>query len=103
MSDPLQALLGIKASVVIAALVGAVLGALGGQGPWWQRSLRVSVGFATSLYLTPVALDIVGPMLGVGTPRLEHAVAFVCGYIGMGILDATLDAVRKRIAKFGSG
>lgn len=97
MSEPIQTFVGVKLSMLFAGAAGAVVAALTGGGPWWQRWIRVVVGFLSSIYLTPVVVVYAADLTRVQGEALEHAAAFLCGYIGMGLLDALAGNIRRRL------
>ncbi|WP_404291586.1 hypothetical protein ACD578_05490 [Microvirga sp. RSM25] len=85
-NDPFQAIVGVKASVVVASFFGGVVSAMLQGGSILQRTVTAVVGCVTSVYLTPFAIAYVSPYLTtVSTPQLEHASAFMCGLLGMSI------------------
>jgi len=98
-SDPFQAWIGVKASVIFAGLVGGIVSAVTGTGPWWQRSLSIVVGCLTSMYLTPLAMDLLDNWFSVTDIQLEHAAAFLCGALGMSIVTASAEIARTRLRK----
>lgn len=84
--DPFQAIVGVKASVVLASFFGGVVSAMISGGSILQRTVTAVVGCLTSIYLTPIALEVVGPWFtAVRGPQLEHASAFMTGLLGMSI------------------
>ncbi|WP_230531116.1 hypothetical protein [Microvirga roseola] len=84
--DPLQALIGVKASVVAASFFGGLVSATISGGSILQRAATAVVGCITSIYLTPLAIEVVGPWFtAVQGSQLEHASAFMCGLLGMSI------------------
>jgi len=84
--DPFQAIVGVKASVVVASFFGGVVSAMLAGGSIFQRTVTAVVGCVTSIYLTPFAIAYVAPYFAtVASPQLEHASAFLCGLLGMSI------------------
>jgi len=84
--DPVATIVGVKASVVLAAFCGSVVSAMISGGSFLQRTVTAVVGCLTSIYLTPIALEIIGPWFtSVRGPQLEHASAFMTGLLGMSI------------------
>ncbi|MBD2746704.1 hypothetical protein IC232_08330 [Microvirga sp. BT688] len=60
-NDPLQAIVGVKASVVVASLFGGVVSAMLSSSSILQRTDTTVDGCITSIYLTPFAIAYVAP------------------------------------------
>jgi hypothetical protein len=83
--DPILAIFGVKASVVLASFLGGVVSAMISGGSVLQRAANAVAGCLTSIYLTPIALELVAPWFTARGPQLEHASAFMTGLLGMSI------------------
>lgn len=99
MTDPVQAILGVKTSVLIAGLVGGAVSSVFSPGPWWQHIVQAGVGAAVSVYGTPFAVEVLSLVTKVTGQELEHGAAFICGLCGMAIVGGIINyarAVSKR-------
>lgn len=95
MTDPLQAALGVKTSVLVAGLIGGAVSSVFSPGPWWQRVIQALVGAAVSIYATPFAVEIIDFVTKVEGDELEHGAAFVCGLCGMAIVGGIINYARR--------
>lgn len=99
LSDPIQSIIGVKLSIAVAALLGAITAAITGTGHWFERTSRLLAGFCGAIYFTPFVVEAV-TKVGVTKltgPAVDDAVAFVCGYIGIGFIDYIIQQVRRRL------
>jgi putative effector of murein hydrolase len=94
MSDPIQALFGVKLSVLIAAVLGGAVSAILVGGSIWRQTVNTFAGSVTAVYLSPVILRFLADQVGPGED-IEHAIVFVTGLIGM-ILCETLIRMAQR-------
>lgn len=84
--DPLFQLIGLKTSVLIASVVGGLVSAMISGGSILERTTKAVVGCLTSIYATPIAIEILVPWFpAIQRGQLEHAAAFICGLLGMSI------------------
>lgn len=82
MSDPIEALMGVKGSAVLAGLVGGIVSLSFMRDLTPVKAVLATLsGAASAAYLTPLVVHY----LDVEAPA-EHAVAFLAGLIGMNIL-----------------
>lgn len=95
MTDPVQTVLGIKTSVLVAGLIGGAVSSVFSPGPWWQRVIQALVGAAVSIYATPFAVEALDVVTNVEGPELEHGAAFVCGLCGMAIVGGIINYARR--------
>jgi hypothetical protein len=99
--DPFFNAVGVKLSVVIAGFVGALVAGLIDKGPIWERLTSVLVGFACSIYFTPLAIPVVTRFLGVtDVDNVQNGVSFFVGMSGLVISRSLLDFVREWIARW---
>lgn len=93
--DPLQQLIGIKVTHVLAGLAGGTVRALLMGGGWWAATASVTVGSLTAAYLTtPVySLSVAYTPLA-RDPSSEHAVGFLVGLTAMLLCEGALRAAR---------
>lgn len=95
MTDPLQAAIGVKTSVLVAGLIGGAVSSVFSPGPWWQRVIQAFVGAAVSIYVTPFAVELLDIVTNVQGDELEHGAAFVCGLCGMAIVGGIINYARR--------
>lgn len=93
--DPLQALIGIKSTHLIAGVAGGVVRALLAGGDVMSAIAAVVVGSLTAGYLTtPVYQAATNYLPLVKDQSTEHAVGFLVGLTAMLICEGTLRAVK---------
>jgi hypothetical protein len=92
--DGIEALAGVKLSVLLAGLMGGIVAGIIDKGPLWERSISVIVGFICSLYLTPFAVTVLSGVVSVDPDNLQNGAAFFVGMTGLVITRAALDYVR---------
>ena len=94
--DPLQGLIGVKLTHLIAGIAGGMVRALLAGGGWLAAMTSVVVGSLTAGYLTtPVygAAKTWFPALGHDIST-EHAIGFLVGLTAMLICEGVLRAAR---------
>ena len=94
--DPLQSLIGIKLTHLLAGVAGGVVRAFLAGGSWVAAVASVVVGSLTAGYLTgPVykAAHSWFPAMGQDTTS-EHAIGFLVGLTAMLICEGVLKAAR---------
>lgn len=94
--DPLQSLIGIKLTHLLAGVAGGVVRAFLAGGSWVAAVSSVVVGSLTAGYLTaPVYKGAQSwfPALG-NDPSSEHAIGFLVGLTAMLICEGVLRAAR---------
>lgn len=94
--DPLQSLVGIKLTHLLAGVAGGVVRAFLAGGSWLAAVSSVVVGSLTAGYLTtPVYKGAKSwfPALGSDTSS-EHAIGFLVGLTAMLICEGVLKAAR---------
>ncbi len=94
--DPVQGLLGIKITHLVAGIAGGVVRAFLSGGGWLAATSSVVVGSLTAGYLTtPVYAGAKHyfPSLGADISS-EHAISFLVGLTAMMICEGVLRAAR---------
>ena len=94
--DPLQTLLGIKTTHLVAGVAGGIVRAFLAGGGWLAAISAVVIGSLTAGYLTaPVysAARAWFPLLA-GDASSEHAIGFLVGLTAMLICEGVTKAVR---------
>lgn len=97
--DPVQQWIGVKASILVAGLLGGVVSGIAGTGSFLQRMASAFVGCITSVYLTPMAVEMMGGWFSTVGSQLEHAAAFLCGLLGMTIVQGLTVWMKRRAEK----
>lgn len=94
--DPLQSLLGIKLTHLLAGVAGGVVRAFLGGGDVTAAISAVVVGSLTAGYLTaPVYNGMLRYFPSTADPSTEHAVGFLVGLTAMLICEGVLRYVRS--------
>lgn len=94
--DPLQALLGIKSTHLIAGIAGGVVRAFLAGGSWMEAVSSVVVGSLTAGYITtPVYAAASAYLPGIANDvSSEHAIGFLVGLTAMLICEGALRFAR---------
>lgn len=94
--DPVQGLLGIKLTHLVAGIAGGIVRAFLAGGDWTAAVASVVVGSLTAGYLTtPVYAGAKAYFPSVGSDvSTEHAVGFLVGLTAMLICEGVLRAAR---------
>ena len=94
--DPLQALLGIKTTHLVAGVAGGIVRAVLAGGSWMASVSSVVIGSLTAGYLTtPVyAAAKAWFQLLAGDASSEHAIGFLVGLTAMLICEGVLRFIR---------
>lgn len=95
--DPLQGMLGIKLTHLLAGVAGGTVRAFLAGGGWLAAVSSVVIGSLTAGYLTtPVygGLKSYFPSINSGDTSLEHAVGFLVGLTAMLICEGVLRTAR---------
>ncbi len=101
MTDPVQALIGVKLSHLLAGLAGGVVRALLRPGVTMLGSITAAItGTITAAYLTPLVVYHFGqwgwlPSLAEQAIQMEHAVGFIVGLTGMTICEGIIGLVQR--------
>jgi len=93
--DPLQQLIGIKATHLLAGLAGGTVRALLMGGGWWAATTSVMIGSLTAGYMTAPAFAAATAYFGIPPETsTEHAVGFLVGLMAMLLCEGILRMAR---------
>lgn len=93
--DPLQTLIGIKLTHLLAGVAGGTVRAFMGSEGWLAAFSSVVVGSLTAGYLTgPVYMGAQKYVSIPPDPSTEHAIGFLVGLTAMLICEGVLRSVR---------
>ena len=94
--DPLQQLIGIKLTHVLAGLAGGTVRALLMGGGWWAAVTSVIAGSLTSAYMTTPVYSLAIAYTPIAhDASSEHAIGFLVGLTAMLLCEGALRAARS--------
>lgn len=93
--DPLQHLIGIKLTHVLAGLAGGTVRALLMGGGWWAAVTSVIAGSLTSAYLTASVYSLAVAYTPIARDTSsEHAIGFLVGLTAMLLCEGAIRSAR---------
>jgi hypothetical protein len=108
LSDAIRSLIGEQGAVAVAGAAGGVVRWLTLRENWKEGLINITVGAICAIYLEPVALPALEPVLGkvISSPaKLSNLAAFLVGIGGIAVSGFVLDlwAWRRRQINGGGG
>jgi peptidoglycan/LPS O-acetylase OafA/YrhL len=82
----------IATNPFVASFMGALVGLKAWPGTsWLDKASNLTLGFLISIIAGPAIVDY----LGVSSPRIGAAIAFVCGATGLVLYASVIEGIRQ--------
>jgi uncharacterized membrane protein len=94
MTDPLQTMIGVKASVFIASIMGGAVGAVLIGGSLLKQVVNTFVGAIAAIYWGPILVKAVRSRINVDID-VEHALIFLAGLMGMIVCEFVIRVAQR--------